>query len=113
MGDRGGPRRPPNPWVWVLAVALLALVAWSIGRAGSGGRHPEPEMGVLGDPAADGGETEQAAGAAPTPPPPAPRQPPSEEGRETRSAGVAAPSGDPSDASSGAAPATEQPALNR
>ena len=50
MAEPGSARRPPNPWVWLLAIALLALVAWSIGRMVSDGRRPESEIGVTGDP---------------------------------------------------------------
>ena len=42
-------RRPPNPWVWLLVIALLALVAWGVGRTASDGRRPEPEIGVSGE----------------------------------------------------------------
>jgi hypothetical protein len=45
----GAPRRPPNLWAWLLAVALLALIAWSVGQTVAG-RAPEPEIGVGDEP---------------------------------------------------------------
>jgi hypothetical protein len=45
-------------WTWILAVLLLALLVWVVGRTMS--RHPRPEIGVSG---------EESAPARPTAPP--------------------------------------------
>jgi hypothetical protein len=64
MADGRG-RRPPNPWVWLLAIALLALVAWGVGWLVHDGRPLEAEIGVTDEPSPrrHGGERPAEAGA--------------------------------------------------
>ena len=60
MADRRG-RRPPNPWLWLMAIALLALVAWGVGWYVHDGRHPEAEIGVTDEPSPRRGDGERSS----------------------------------------------------
>jgi len=84
------PRAGSRLWTWLLALLLLALLVWVVGRRVE--QRPHPEIGVTG-----GESLPQGAHATPTPversadsPPAAGPAPPVEQGREGQPTSVPA-----------------------